>query len=78
MFSCEQLTADCQRALGGSMAARAVKEIVQRAIAEVFIRSDPAAIDRPEMVAVIRQHRLKSPGGREDLIDVLVRRLEGS
>jgi hypothetical protein len=49
---------------------------VQRAIAEVFIRSDPRAIARPQLVGVLREHRLKSPDGR-DLIDVLISRLQG-
>jgi hypothetical protein len=50
---------------------------VQRAIAEVFIRSDPKAIERPRLVSVLREHRLKSPHGA-DLIDVLINRLQGS
>ncbi len=49
---------------------------VQRAIAEVFIRSDPAAIPRPRVVATLRQHRLKAPGGAPDLIDTLIARLQ--
>ena len=48
---------------------------VQRAIAEVFRRSDPKAIPRTELVSALRQHRLRSPGGGEDLIDVLLRKL---
>jgi hypothetical protein len=47
---------------------------VQRAIAEVYLRSDPRAIGGPKLVDVLRRHRLRSPDG-EDLIDVLVRRL---
>lgn len=50
---------------------------VQRAIAEIFIRSDHRAVAAPELVALLRQHRLQSPDG-EDLIDVLIGRLEGS
>ena len=50
---------------------------VQRAIAGVFIRSDYRAIVKPELVRVLRQHRLKSPDG-EDLIDVLIRRLQAA
>jgi hypothetical protein len=50
---------------------------VQRAIAEVFIRSDYEAIEKPRLVSVLRQHRLESPDGK-DLIDVLIGRLEGS
>jgi hypothetical protein len=48
---------------------------VQRAIAEVFIRSDAHAIPKPELAAILRQHRLPSGHG-EDLIDVLLRRLQ--
>jgi|SRR5688572_13710762 len=47
---------------------------VQRAIAEVFIRAGSPAAD-PALAAVFRQHRVKSPTG-EDLIDVLIRRLQ--
>jgi hypothetical protein len=50
---------------------------VQRAIAEVFIRSDRKNIDRPQLASLLREHRLKSPDGR-DLIDVLIGRLQGS
>ena len=50
---------------------------VQRAIAGIFIRSDYGAIDKRELVGVLRQHRLKSPEG-EDLIDVLIRRLQSA
>ncbi len=49
---------------------------VQRAIAEVFIRSDPRAIPRSQLAGLLRQYRLKSPDGREDLIDTLIRRLQ--
>jgi hypothetical protein len=48
---------------------------VQRAIAEVFIRSDPSAIPKREVAAIVREHRLKSTDGRSDLIDVLLQRL---
>ena len=41
---------------------------VQRAIAEVFIRSDPKAIAKPQLVGLLRQHRLRAPDGRQDLI----------
>jgi hypothetical protein len=50
---------------------------VQRAIAGVLIRSDYQAMAGPELVRVLREHRLKSQDGR-DLIDVLIRRLETS
>ncbi len=49
---------------------------VQRAIAEVFIRSDQRAIAKSQLAGLLRQHRLKSPDGREDLIDTLIRRLQ--
>jgi hypothetical protein len=50
---------------------------VQRAIAEIFIRSDQRSIATPEFVGLLRQHRLQSPDG-DDLIDLLIGRLEGS
>ncbi len=50
---------------------------VQRAIAEVFIRSDRKNIDRPQLASMLREHRLKSPDGC-DLIDDLIGRLQGS
>jgi hypothetical protein len=48
---------------------------VQRAIAGVLIRADYHSIANPDLVRELRQHRLKSPNG-EDLIDVLIRRLQ--
>ena len=48
---------------------------VQRAIAGVLIRADYSAIANPALVRALREHRLKSPTG-EDLIDVLIRRLQ--
>lgn len=45
---------------------------VQRAIAEVFIRS---GYRRPELAGLLRTHRLKSVGGT-DLIDELIRKLQ--
>jgi hypothetical protein len=50
---------------------------VQRAIAGILIRADYGALARPELVRALRQHRLKSSGGN-DLIDVLIRRLQAS
>jgi hypothetical protein len=50
---------------------------VQRAIAEVFLRSDPKAIPARELSAVLRAHRLRAPSGGEDLIDVLLKKLPG-
>jgi hypothetical protein len=54
--------------------AKSVK--VQRAIAEVFIRSDPQALPKPQLVGLLRRHRIESPGGRPDLIDSLISSLE--
>jgi hypothetical protein len=50
---------------------------VQRAIAGILIRSDYRQIASPELVRALQQHRLKSPEG-QDLIDVLIRRLQVS
>jgi hypothetical protein len=57
--------------------AQATSVNVQRAIAEVFLRSDYQAIEVPRLVGVLREHRLESRDGA-DLIDVLIGRLEGS
>jgi hypothetical protein len=48
---------------------------VQRAIAGIFIRADYRALDRDELVGVLRQHRLHSTD-RDDIIDALIRRLQ--
>jgi hypothetical protein len=50
---------------------------VQRAIAGVLIRADYEQIDKPELLQALSEHRLKSPDG-QDLIDVLIRRLQVS
>ena len=50
---------------------------VQRAIAGLIIRSDYRAIATPATVHMLRQNRLNSPGG-QDIIDILIRRLEAS
>jgi hypothetical protein len=50
---------------------------VQRAIAGVLIRADYQAMAMPELVRTLREHRFKSPSGR-DLIDVLINRLEAA
>ena len=50
---------------------------VQRAIAEVFLRSDPKLIPATELAATLRTHRLRPPSGAEDLIDVLLKKLPG-
>ena len=49
---------------------------VQRAIAEVFMRSDPAALPKPQLAGVLLRHRLKSPDGHPDLIDSLISSLQ--
>ena len=48
---------------------------VQVAVASVLIRADYRAFSTPELVETLRQNRLKTAHG-EDLIDVLIRRLE--
>jgi hypothetical protein len=55
--------------------ARAKSVSVQRAIAEVFIRSGASALPRTELASLVREHRLKAPDSRGDLIDVLLRQL---
>ncbi len=52
--------------------AQAKSVVVQRAIAEVFIRSDPDVLRGSGLAAMLRSHRLKSPDGRPDLIDTLI------
>ena len=50
---------------------------MQRAIAGVLIRADYEQLAKPELVHALREHRLKSSDG-QDLIDVLIRRLQVS
>ena len=57
--------------------AEARSHTVQRALAEVFIRSDPKALPKRELLSTLREHRLKPPGGGTDLVDVLISRLQG-
>ena len=45
---------------------------VQRAIAEVFIRSDASALPKAELAALVRRYRIKG----DDLIDQLLRKLQ--
>ncbi len=45
---------------------------VQRAIAEVFLRSDAKALPKAELAALVRRHKLKG----DDLIDQLLRKLQ--
>jgi hypothetical protein len=47
---------------------------VQRAIAEIFLRTGPEALDGA-VVATLRTHRIRAPGAQPDLIDQLLRRL---
>jgi hypothetical protein len=56
---------------------RARSVSVQRAIAGVLIRADYHAIARPDVVRMLRQNRVKSPDG-EDLVDILIRRLQAA
>ena len=48
---------------------------VQTAIAGVLIRADYRVLATPELAQMLREHRLQSPPG-DDLIDVLIRRLQ--
>jgi len=52
--------------------AQAKSVTVQRAIAEVFIRSDPDALRGSGLADLLREHRIKAPDGRPDLIDTLI------
>ena len=49
---------------------------VQTAIAGVLIRADYAVLGRSELLQTLTQHRMRSPGGGENLVDVLIRRLQ--
>jgi len=49
---------------------------VQRAVAEVFIRSGAPELRRPEMVATLREHRVPASDSRGDLVDVLLAQLQ--
>ncbi|HEY0818479.1 MAG TPA: hypothetical protein VGD46_06855, partial [Rhizobacter sp.] len=48
---------------------------VQRAIASILIRSDYRQLGPAELARTLREHRLRSPGGR-DVIDVLIQLLQ--
>ncbi len=50
---------------------------VQRAIAGILIRSDYKVLARADLARLLRQHRLKSPNGR-DVIDMLIRLLQAA
>jgi hypothetical protein len=56
----------------GRAFAQAKSPGVQRAIAEIFIRSDARALPKVELAALVRRHRLKG----DDLIDQLLRKLQ--
>jgi hypothetical protein len=49
---------------------------VQRALAEVFIRSDPKSLPRRDLIGILREHRIRPRGGGHDLIDTLIDRLQ--
>ena len=57
--------------------ARAESVGVQTAIAGILLRSDYAAKNNLAVVQTLREHRLKSAAG-EDMIDILIRRLQGT
>jgi hypothetical protein len=50
---------------------------VQRAIAGILIRADHATLARGDLAKTLRRYRLRSPDG-QDMIDVLIRRLEAA
>jgi hypothetical protein len=50
---------------------------VQRAIAGILVRSDTKMLARADLARSLRQHRMKSPNGR-DVIDLLIRLLQQS
>ena len=56
--------------------ARASSASVQRAAAEVFIRADARALDKPELVSNLREHRIRARDSQGDLVDVLLARLQ--
>lgn len=60
--------------LGLSADRRSTSLGVQRAIAEIFIRSGARAAT-PELATMLRQRRIRSPDG-DDLIEVLIRMLQ--
>ena len=54
--------------------ARATSSDVQRAIAEIFIRSGDRSFSTPEFVAFLRRYRLSEAAN--DLVDVLIAQLQ--
>jgi hypothetical protein len=57
--------------------ARARSLDVQRAIADILIRSDRRQLAQADLARMLRQHRLKSPDG-SDVIDMLIRLLQSA
>jgi hypothetical protein len=53
----------------------AESSVVQTAIAGVLIRSDYEAIETADLLRTLREHRMKNRGG-ENMVDVLIRRLQ--
>ena len=53
----------------------AESSVVQTAIAGVLIRSDYEAIETADLLRTLREHRVKNRGG-ENMVDVLIRRLQ--
>ncbi|MEO5701633.1 MAG: hypothetical protein ABIS17_11535 [Casimicrobiaceae bacterium] len=49
----------------------------QRAIAGILVRNDYRTLDVPQVVELLRAHRLPSREG-SDMVDILIRRLEGA
>lgn len=56
--------------------ARTSSSAVQQAIAEVFLRSDLAGIDPPELATFLQQHRLAPSAA--DVVELLLRRIGAS
>jgi hypothetical protein len=50
---------------------------VQRAIADLIIRSDYRRLPKPDLIRMLSRYRVKSPDGT-DSIDILIRRLQAS
>jgi len=57
---------------------RTASAAVQRAIAEIFLRANPGTISSPELLTVLQKHRIRTVGGSQDLVDVLIGRLRAS
>jgi hypothetical protein len=57
---------------------RTPSAMVQRAVAEIFLRANPGTISSPELLSVLEKHRIKPVGSSQDLVDVLIGRLRAS